>query len=159
MADCLRGEISEYGQLLHLFEEQQHLIVRGRDPARLLQMSREVEAQVEILERCRSQRERAVASFATANGRPDKSTVRSLLSHVPADGRALVEALIAEVNLLIHRVRRSSRQNHRMLATTVECHEEVLRRLRPDAFTKVYASDGRVSVAKARSAPIVHTQG
>ncbi len=70
-----------------------------------------------------------------------------------------MEALIAKVNLLIHRVRRGSRQNHRLLGSTVECHQEVLRRLRPDAFTETYAPNGRLSVGTPRRSPTIQTAG
>ena len=45
------------------------------------------------------------------------------------------------------RVRRTSRHNHTVLSRTLELHQETLRQLRPDAFTKTYAATGRVSLA------------
>ncbi len=158
VAETLRAEIAEYGRLLKLFEEQRNLI-RGADPEGVLQASSAIQLQVGVLDQCRRNREREVGSFATALGRPATATLRSLLPLIAPDARPLFEALIGEVNLLIHRVRRDGRQNHRLLACTVECHQEVLRRLRPEAFTKTYAPDGRVSVATLRPIPLTSTAG
>jgi len=158
VADNLRTEIAEYGRLLCLFEEQRNLI-RGADPEGVLEMSHAIQAQVELLDQCRCNRERVVAGFAAGLGKPESSTLRSLLPLIAPAARPLIEALIADVNLLVHRVRRDGRQNHRLLAFTVECHQEVLRRLRPDAFTKTYAHDGRVSVSALRPMPLRTTAG
>jgi len=151
MATRLRREISEYGQLLHLYEEQQHLILRN-SPRGVLEAGRAIEAQVRILDRERQLREDSVGLFAAANGQPAGSTLRSLLPLVEEDARPLFDALILEINLLIHRVRRDAQRNHRLLRCMVDCHQEILQRLRPDGFTKTYARNGRVSVAAARPA-------
>jgi flagellar biosynthesis/type III secretory pathway chaperone len=158
VAENLRAEIAEYGRLLVLFEEQRNLIRRA-DPEGVLRVSNEIQAQVAVLDQCRHTRECEIEAFAKALGRPGSSTLRSLLPLIVPDARPLLEALIAEVNLLIHRVRRDGRQNHRLLACAVECHQEVLRRLRPEAFTKTYAPDGRVSVAALRPMPLTSTAG
>ena len=122
-------------------------------------MSHTIQNQVETLNACRLARERAITGFATEHSRPPGATLRSLLPLFAAEVRPLFEALIADVNLLLHRVRRGSRLNHRLLTNTVDCHQELLRRLRPDAFTKTYSPDGRVSVAMVRRVPAMQTAG
>ena len=57
----------------------------------------------------------------------------------------LLEALINELNVLIHRVRRMNRHNHALLARAVSSHREILQALRPEAFTQTYAANGRVA--------------
>jgi flagellar biosynthesis/type III secretory pathway chaperone len=158
LAERLRREIAEYGQLLKLFEEQQKLIFRNA-PHYVLESTRAIEAQVQVLDRERRSREDAVAAFASGRGQPGAPTLRSLLPFVDDEARPLLKAMIAEINLLIHRVRRDSRRNHRLLHCVVQCHQELLRRLRPDAFTKTYAPDGRVSVAAIRPAAAVQVGG
>ena len=49
IVECLREEISEYGQLLNLFAAQQDLIFK-RKPNEVLELSSKIHAQVEILE-------------------------------------------------------------------------------------------------------------
>lgn len=158
LADCLRGEIAEYGGLLGLFEEQQRCLF-ARDADAVLRLSSNIEAQVRVLRDCRRRREEAVAAFATAHGHPATVTLRSLLPQVAADVRPLLEALINEVNHLIHRVRRTSRHNHTLLARAVETHQEILRQLRPDAFVKTYGLNGSVSVAGTRPASALQAAG
>jgi len=148
IAGHLRTELAEYGGLLALFAEQQKYLFT-RDANAVLALSSTIEQQVRLLEDCRRQRELAVAAFATASGQPPSATLRSLLPFVEPAAQPLLEALIGEVNRLIHRVRRTSRQNHTLLARTVEIHQDILQELQPNAFTKTYSAAGRVSVATA----------
>ena len=78
-----------------------------------------------------------------------KSIVVVALPLIEADARPLLEALISEVNTLLHRVRRASRHNHTLLARAVEVHQETLQHLRPAAFTKTYSPAGRLAVSAA----------
>lgn len=156
MADRLRDEAAEYGRLLGYFEaQQQHLF--QREPQAVLAMSHSIRQQSEVLERLRRERETRVSAFAAAHGRPANSTLRSLLDLMPSEARPLFEALIGEINRLIHRVRRSAKLNHRLLAAVLEVHHELMRRIRPDSFTRTYAPNGRVSLASARRIPALHS--
>ena len=158
IAECLRTELAEYGALLALFEDQQKsLFARNADV--VLRLSATIEAQAHSVQGCRRQRENAVAEFATARGQPVTATLRSLLPLVEAAARPLIEALIAEVNRLLHRVRRVSRHNHSLLARTVELHQETLRLARPDAFTQTYAPNGRVSLSTVQATPALRAAG
>jgi flagellar biosynthesis/type III secretory pathway chaperone len=158
IADHLRSEIAEYGGLLHLFEQQQRRLF-ARDAEGVLRLSDEIEAQVRLLHECRRRREDSVATFATENGHPPSVTLRSLLPLFAAEVRPLLEALINEVNLLIHRIRRVSKHNNSLLARAVETHQSVLRQLRPDAFTQTYAPNGRMTAASVRSTPVLQAAG
>jgi len=60
-----------------------------------------------------------------------------LLPLIEVDARPLVEALVSEVNLLLHRVRRTSRHNHMLLTRAVDMHQETLELLR-----KIMKRDG-----------------
>lgn len=146
MAECLRTELADYGGLLHLFEAQQSSLF-GRDPQAVLRFATEIEAQARVAADSRERRAQAVATFATAHSRPANSTVRSLLPLVTSDARPLIEALIAEVNLLLHRVRRTCRHNHMLLSRAVAMHQETMQHLRPNAFMKTYSPAGRLAVA------------
>jgi flagellar biosynthesis/type III secretory pathway chaperone len=151
IADCLRQELADYGGLLHLFDQQQRALL-ARDADGVLAHVAAIEEQAQALAGCRSRREAAVAAFAVVNNRPATATLRSLLPLVAAEARPLLEALASEVNRLIHRVRQTSRQNHLMLARTVELNQETLQLLRPESFSKTYSPAGRVSVGVAPSA-------
>jgi flagellar biosynthesis/type III secretory pathway chaperone len=151
IVERLRDELADYGGLLRLFEEQQ-LALFNRDADTVLRLATDIESHTRALSDTRTRREQAVAHFATANGRPTNTSLRAMLPLIEADARPLLEALINEVNLLLHRVRRTSRHNHTLLSRTVEVHQETLQQLRPNAFTKTYSPAGRVSVSAAHAA-------
>ena len=153
IADGLRAELAEYGCLLGLFAEQQkHLF--DRQANQVLRLSAAIEQQVRALDQCRREREAVVASFATAAGQPAGATLRSLLPLIEENARPLLEALITEINHLLHRVRRTSRHNHTLLARAVEVHQDVLQQLRPNAFTRTYSPAGRVTIAAGQSSTL-----
>lgn len=158
LAEILRAELAEYGELLRLFEAQQHSLFE-RHPSDVLRYAGEIEAQALRLSECRARREKAVAEFATGLGQPGTSTLRSLLPLIEPEARPLLEALVNEVNALLHRVRRTSRHNRMFLARVVELHEDALREARPQAFTKTYSPVGRLSLAGARPAAALHATG
>jgi flagellar biosynthesis/type III secretory pathway chaperone len=148
IAECLRAELADYGGLLQLFEEKQRRIF-DRDADNVLRLSNEIDEVARSVGGCRSRREQAVAAFAAANGQPATTTLHAMLPLIEADARPLLDALITEVNTLLQRVRRVSRQNHTLLSRTVELHQETLQQLQPHAFTKTYSPDGHFSVAAA----------
>jgi flagellar biosynthesis/type III secretory pathway chaperone len=158
LADGLRTELAEYGALLGLFEEQQKNLF-AREAAEVLRLAHAIEAQAHTLQTCRREREQRVSSFALAHGQPARATLRSLLPFCEAAARPLIEALIDEVNRLLHRVRRVSRHNHTLLSRTVELHQETLRLARPDAFTQTYAPNGRVTLGAVRATPAWQAAG
>ena len=106
-----------------------------------------------------TRRETAVAQFAIAHQQPSTSSLRALLPQIEQDARPLLEALISEVNTLLHRVRRTSRHNQTLLSRTVEMHQETLQQLRPQSFTKTYSSGGRVSVASTLAPSTLRATG
>jgi flagellar biosynthesis/type III secretory pathway chaperone len=158
IAECLRTELAEYGGLLGLFEAQQKFLFE-RDANEVLSLSATIEHRMQRLQECRQEREGVVAAFATAHAQPANATLRSLLPCVEAAARPLVEALIGEVNRLLHRVRRTSRQNHAYLSRTVVLHQELLQELRPNAFTRTYSPAGRVSIATPHSTSTLRVAG
>lgn len=152
IAQSLRDELQEYGGLLNLFEEQQVALFR-RDSAGVLASVSLIEQQAQAAASKRQKREQLVRDFARSQGRPPISTLRSLLSCFPREVRPMLEALIDEVNRLVHRARRHARQNSILLQKAIEMHQEALRVLRPESFTKTYSARGQVSVAVSTAAP------
>ena len=159
IAEALRTEIAGFGGLLNLFEQQQQSLF-VRDTESVLRLSGEIEAHTRVMQEHRQHREQIVAEFALANNQPARATLRSLLPFIAEEARPLIEALIAEVNVLIHRVRRLTRQNHTLLARTVESQQELMRTLRPDAFVHTYSAAGRKSLtSNARAAGALQAAG
>lgn len=158
IVECLRNEVQEYGDMLRLFEEQQECVF-NRDPGRLLQLIETTKDATQRAEDARRQREQCVSAFASGMGRAADATLRSLLPVIDDEARPLLQALIEEVNLLIHRVRRITRQNHLLLSRTVQLHQGLLRQFYPGAFTSTYSARGRVSVAAASPLPAYRATG
>lgn len=158
IAACLREELAGYGYLLSLFEQQQQHLFE-RDANAVLHVGNEIEGQARTVGEIRVRRELAVAELAEALGQARTSTLRSLLPVIDVDARPLVEALINEVNLLLHRVRRTSRHNHSLLSRAVEVQQETLQLLRPNSFTRTYSPAGRVSVAATHAAGTLRVAG
>ena len=158
IADALRQEIGEYGGLLHLFEEQQRLLF-AREPEAVMRMSEEIQARMPVVQEARRNREARVAVFAVECGQAPDASLRALLNFFAAEAQPLIDALITEINVLIHRVRKVSRHNHALLQRAMESHQHVLRVLRPDGFIQTYAPNGRVAPLAIRPAPALHVAG
>ena len=137
----LRNELQEYGALLGLFANQQTNLLR-RDATAVLDLSNAIEEQVEKTQSCRQHREEAILVFAVENRQPSSTSLRQLVKFFPAEMQPLLQALIDEINHLIHRIRRGARQNQVLLSRTVEAHDQALRTLRPDLYPKTYSRSG-----------------
>lgn len=158
IAECLRQELAEYGGLLNLFEEQQRSLFE-RNVEAVVRLGTEIELQAGNLQRHRELREDAVSKFAERHGRPSDATLRSLLPLIDPSARPLLEALIDEVNHLLHRVRRTSRHNHTLISRAVEVHQEMLQHMRPQSFTKTYSPAGRLAMATAEASSTLRVAG
>jgi flagellar biosynthesis/type III secretory pathway chaperone len=158
LADSLRAEVAEYGRLLQIFEEQQVCLMK-REAAGVLRITNEIDAQVKVVAQSRRSREAMTRDFARDQGLPETSTVHSLLPVVPVEARPLMEALVEELERLVKRVRRISRHNRLFLIRTIETHQELLRRIRPGSFTKMYSSAGSITMAPFQRSAAFAAQG
>ena len=157
ITERLRNELQEYGALLGLFEEQQTNLLR-RDADAVVSLAGEIEDQVRVAQSTRDLREEAIRNFAFENQQPANSSLRHLIPFFPTEVQPLIQALIDEINHLIHRVRRDARQNQILLSRSVEAYEEAVRTLRPDAFAKTYSRRGAMPVVNA-GAPVWQAAG
>lgn len=146
LADLLRTELAEHGALLQYYNDQQECLF-SRDAQGVLLLSDVIKEQVGKLQVQREKREEAISSFAKHLNQPPESSLRALLPFIEAEARPLIEALIGEVNHLVHRVRRAGRHNHHLLARTVSLHRETLNQIRPGGVTETYAPNGNLSLA------------
>ncbi len=145
ITECLRNELQEYGALLGLFEEQQANLLR-RDADAVVALAAAIELQARATQTRREQREQLVRDLALAQNASANASLRQLLPTFPAQVQPLLQALIDEINHLIHRIRRGARQNQVLLSRTVEAHNEALRVCAPDRFVSTYSSTGQVQV-------------
>ena len=158
LVDALRSELEEYGALLGLFDTQQNAIF-SRDSESILLTVSTIEEQMQRVQTLRTQRENIVRNFAALHAQPANATLRSLLQFFAADARPLLEALIDEINHLVHRARRRSRQNHQLLSRAVEVRQELLQTLRPESFMKTYSARGRVALITPKITSVYQAAG
>jgi hypothetical protein len=146
MVDCLRCEVAEYAGLIRLYEQQQMFLFK-RDAAGVLKITSAIDEQALVLLECRRRREIAACELAGTEGGSGMPTLGQILALVSEEARPLIRALVSDVNRAAARLRRVSRHNRLFLIRTIENHQELLRRLRPGCFTKVYAPNGSVTIA------------
>ncbi len=144
VVELLRAELAAYGGLLAAFDRQQiHLLRREIDE------SSDTSAVIQDLAaeatEYRTVREAWVAEFAREHNQPEGCALRQMIGFFEADQQPLVEALIKEINVLIHRVRRRARQNHSILARALELRRELQAGLGWLPSSRTYAPSGRVS--------------
>lgn len=145
IVNLLRDELAAYGGLLAAFERQQgHLLNRRVDEATA--ESETIQDLVAESAECRGRREAWVVDFARQQQQLETVSLKALLPFFPAEQVPLLEALIKEINHLIHRVRRRVRQNHGLLARELDLHHELRRQLQGEAEPpRTYAASGRVA--------------
>lgn len=140
---ALQNELQEYGGLLHLFDRQQKCIVH-QDPTGFLDINVDVDEQIAKLSNCRLEREALVRSTALAMGKAADITLAALTASFPVEQQPLLRALIEEINDLISRTQRRTRQNRMLLAQCVESARQLLALSNPGAIPGTYGSHGQV---------------
>jgi flagellar biosynthesis/type III secretory pathway chaperone len=140
--EALRAELTEYAALHTLFEQQQQNLLH-RDVDSVLGHIALIEAQTQRTHFARDVREAAQRAYAIACNESPEKTLRQLLPTYAEEIRPLVKALIDEINLLVHRLRRDARQNQTLLARAVNVHEEALRAVMPESFNQTYTARGQ----------------
>ena len=122
IAECSPGA-ADYGGLLHLFEAQQRSLFERDPESSPPSWSSRSKPQARALADCRL----LGAGGRLLRHRPRPvfdQLLRALLPDIAPDARPLIEALINEVNALLHRVRRTSRHHHTLLSRAVEVHQD-----------------------------------
>lgn len=153
LADALRDEMQEYGELLALLGEQQEAIF-GRNVEKVGEIDFKLELCATAIGRCRKEREDRFAEVAKLVGASSEKTLSAMLSDFPAPLRPMFSALIGEINDLLDITRRKATQNKVLLGKTLETTREVLRALRPDAVADTYNNRGKMTVAPGGKAAL-----
>jgi len=156
LVDLLRAELSGYGGLLALFDQQQNQLW-SREVKAVADTSQAIQELADETARHRRERETWVSCFADAHFQAADTSLRRLMSFFPEDQRPLLTALIDEINHLLHRVRRRARQNHSILARAIELHRDVIAHLNPAARPRTYAPTGRVGLIAGPAATLQAT--
>ena len=140
---ALQNELQEYGGLLHLFDRQQKCIVH-QDPTGFLDINIDVDEQIAKLTAIREQREELVRQTAFAIGKSSEITLSTLTNSFQPEHQPLLRALIDEINDLITRTQRRTRQNRMLLGQCVESARQLLAVRNPGAMPGTYGSHGQI---------------
>ena len=138
---ALREELQQYGEMLARLDFQQELLMR-RAAENLLETVAGIEAQGAVIRDSRQEREVRRRDVARALLKPDATPFAELIALLPVDYRPLVGALVAENNELLFRVQQRSRQNHLLLARTLELMQRFMNGLFLASTSPVSVYDG-----------------
>ena len=145
LIESLREEMTQYGELLALMQEQQELII-NRQPQELLANLNEVNGQMEKIATARQAREQARVALTTQLGATQETTFKQMTGQLPEEYQPLLEALVDEINALLQQVQKWLRQNHLLLKRSLDLMQDILQNVFPtQASPKTYGRQGAVS--------------
>ena len=141
--DCLRQELTQYGEMLALLDHQQDAVVRCQ-PTLIYEGVAAIDAQTQVLQTARDARENSRRALASHYHQPDPAPVSSLINVLPPDYRPLLDALVQENNHLLTRVQHRARQNHLLLSRSLETMRHIIGGLCAAPTPPVYNDSGRI---------------
>jgi flagellar biosynthesis/type III secretory pathway chaperone len=109
-----------------------------------LDINVDVDEQIAKLTHIREQREELVRQTAVAIGKSADITLSSLTHTFQPEHQPLLRALIDEINDLITRTQRRTRQNRMLLSQCVESARQLLAISNPGAIPGTYGSQGQI---------------
>ncbi len=143
---ALRNELTQYGELLALMQEQQELII-NRAANELLLNLHEVEQQKDKILDCREQRESARRTLVLALGGTEETSFKQMTGLLPEEYQPLLDALVEEINQLLQRIQQWLRQNHLLLKRSLDLMQKIMHSMFPtsSAAAQTYGRGGTVS--------------
>lgn len=149
LIETLREELTQYGELLALLEQQQDLIV-SRSAEGLLENLGAINAQVPVVAAARQRRDQLRKELAVAAGQSTTISFRQLITLIPKEYQPLLEALVDEINDLLMRSQQRLRQNHLLLSRSLDLMQQMIFSLFPSSGGQTY---GQTGVVKTPAAP------
>ena len=143
---ALREELTQYGELLALMQEQQELII-NRAANDLLINLHEVNQQVEQIGACREQREAARRVLVQDLGGTEDTTFKQMTALLPEEYQPLLDALGEEINQLLQQIQKWVRQNHLLLKRSLDLMQKIMNTIFPtsSAAAQTYGRGGTVN--------------
>ncbi len=142
----LRDELTECGELLALLQEQQSLII-ARSPDGLLKNIELVNVQFGKVSTARQLREGHQCQYAMEIGFPAGSSFGDMSGRVAVEYRPLLGALVQEINGVLESLHQWLRQNHRLLARSLDLLQQLIKGLFPTTTGATYSRRGYVTPA------------
>ena len=143
---ALREELTQYGEVLALMQEQQELII-NRAANELLINLNTVNSQMEQVALARQQRELARQQLVASLGGTEETTFRQMTEMLPPEVQPLVDALVQEINQILKNVQKWLRQNHILLKRSLDLMQTIMKNMFPSSrsLAGTYGRSGQVS--------------
>ena len=143
---ALREELTQYGEVLALMQEQQELII-NRSANDLLLNLNAVNEQMERVAAARQQREIYSQKLVASLGGKDETTFREMTKMLPIEVQPLLDALVQEINQLLQNIQKWLRQNHMLLQRSLDLMQTIMKSMFPSysAVAGAYGRSGQVS--------------
>ncbi|MBC8324366.1 MAG: flagellar protein FlgN [Verrucomicrobia subdivision 3 bacterium] len=143
---ALREEMTQYGELLALMQEQQELII-NRSANELLINLHDVNQQVETIATHREQREAARRVLVQSVGGTEDTTFKQMTALLPEEYQPLLNALVEEINQLLQRIQTWVKQNHLLLKRSLDLMSKIMHTIFPtsSAAAQTYGRGGTVN--------------
>jgi flagellar biosynthesis/type III secretory pathway chaperone len=143
---ALREEMTQYGELLALMQEQQELII-NRSANELLINLHDVNQQVEKIATHREEREAARRALVQTLGGTEDTTFKQMTALLPEEYQPLLNALVEEINQLLQRIQTWVKQNHLLLQRSLDLMSKIMHTIFPtsSAAAKTYGRGGTVN--------------
>lgn len=149
LCNCLRQEISEYGGLVCLLNEQQKLIF-FRDARGLMEVNTLIEKQVDYLSSLKDQR-LSIIEGLKARTPHVLEKAEDFMNLCPGPYKSLVQDLIDNLLLLTQKIGDKTRQNHQYLENALQETQSLFKKLLSKASVATYTKKGNLSLTQASS--------
>lgn len=143
LIDALREELTQYGEMLALLDQQQEAAIH-RQPDLILDTAALIEAQAGVIQCARQNRTARHQAVVRENGRSQSLDLMEVVDFIPEDYRPLLKALVTENNHLLVRIQQRARQNQLLLSRSVESLRQLIGTLCAGAMPAVYNGEGQV---------------
>lgn len=146
LVNALREELTQYGEVLALMQEQQELIINRAANDLLINLNR-VNEQMERVAIARNQRETCRQNLVAALGGAEDTTFRQMTEMLPPEVQPLLDALVQEINHMLQNIQRWLKQNHLLLKRSLDLMQTIMKNMFPsaEAAAGTYGRSGQVS--------------
>ena len=143
---ALRDELTQYGEVLALMQEQQQFIIK-RSANELLSNLNEVNEQMEKVAAARNHRDACRQALFPTLGATEETTFRQMTGMLPTEVQPLLKAMVEEINQLLKRIQKWLRQNHMLLSRSLDLMKQIMKGMFPSssATAGTYGRGGQVS--------------
>lgn len=147
LCNCLRQEISEYGGLVCLLNEQQKLIF-FRDAQGLLEVNTLIEKQVEHISSLKDQRFSLIAGLKALSPKALEK-VEDFMNLCPLPYKSLIQDLIDNLLLLSQKIGDKTRQNNQYLENALQETQSLFKKVLSQASVATYTKKGNLTFTPA----------